>query len=62
MSGGTVINPAFGREDVTTWGGGYVYHALEAQVIKHLSHGLQIEGSYTFAKSIDSGYGGKLSD
>jgi Carboxypeptidase regulatory-like domain len=34
-------------------GGNSNYHAVWATVNKHFSHGLQFQGSYTFAKSLD---------
>lgn len=59
---GTVLNPNFGRIDISTWDGNSFFDALEAQVIKRLTHGLQVEGSYTWAKSIDYGSGSNLGD
>jgi hypothetical protein len=37
------------------WGGSAEYNALEAQVTKKISHGFQIQGSYTFGKGLDTG-------
>jgi hypothetical protein len=36
------------------WDGGSDYHALQIGVTKAVSHGLRVQGSYTFAKSIDT--------
>jgi hypothetical protein len=59
---GTVINPLFGRMDYTDWGSNSFYDALELQIQKRMSHGFQIQGSYTWAKSIDEGSAGTLGD
>jgi hypothetical protein len=52
---GTLINPAHGRIDGLDWTSNNSYNALEAQVEKRMSHGLQIQGNYTWGKSIDEG-------
>jgi hypothetical protein len=59
---GTPINPLTGRVNLALWNGNYYYNAFEAQINKTLSHGFQIEGSYTFAKNIDNGSGGTAPD
>jgi hypothetical protein len=59
---GTVLNPNFGRIDISTWNSDSFYDALEAQVTKRLSHGLQVQASYTWSKSIDDGSGSNLGD
>ncbi len=47
---GTVLNPAVGAMTAEYWGGDSVYDALEAQVTKKMSHGFQVQGSYTWGK------------
>ncbi|MGB2887674.1 MAG: TonB-dependent receptor [Candidatus Acidiferrales bacterium] len=59
---GTLINPFMGRTQMAYFGGDYFYDGLLAQIKKTMSHGLQIEGSYTWAKSIDTGSGSAASD
>jgi hypothetical protein len=59
---GTPINPFMGRTQMAYFGGDYFYDGLLMQVKKTLSHGLQVEGSYTWAKSIDTGSGSAASD
>jgi hypothetical protein len=59
---GTIINPLHGRSDLGLWNGDYYYDAFETQINKTLSHGFQVEGSYTWAKGIDSGSGGTNPD
>jgi hypothetical protein len=46
---------SMGRSGMYLWNGDYHYNAFEAQINKTLSHGLQIEGSYAWAKDIDTG-------
>ena len=59
---GTLINPLTGRINLALFNGRYYYNAFQTQVNKTLSHGFQIEGSYTFAKDIDNGSGGTAPD
>jgi hypothetical protein len=54
---GTILNPNFGRVSATLWDSSSIYHALELQVKKRTSYGLQAQASYTFGKSIDSSSG-----
>jgi hypothetical protein len=61
-SGGKVLNPNFGRIDVSLWNSNSAYDALQAQVQKRIRKSLHIQGSYTFAKSIDDGSGSALGD
>jgi outer membrane receptor protein involved in Fe transport len=49
----STINPN-GAVRGVTWGGGSAYHALQLGVTEAMSHGFRIQGSYTFAKSIDT--------
>jgi hypothetical protein len=51
------FNPNFARIALTTWGSGALYHALELQVKKRMSHGFEAQASYTFGRSIDSSSG-----
>jgi hypothetical protein len=48
--------------DILTWDNSSNYHGLETQVTKKMSHGFQIQGSYTWSKSIDAGSGSAASD
>jgi len=59
---GTIINPALGRLQMALWDGQYYYDGLNAQFTKTMSHGVQIQGSYTFSKNIDYGSGSVASD
>jgi hypothetical protein len=62
IGSGTKINPLVGQLRDTYWGGDSFYDALEAQVTKKLSHGFQVQGSYTWGKSIDTGSASVIGD
>ena len=51
------LNPAFGRVPATFWNSDGIYHALEVQVQKRMSHGLSGGVSYTWGRTIDSASG-----
>ena len=48
------INPNFGSVRGMFYRGHSQYDALEAQLAKRMSHGFQVQGTYTWAKSIDT--------
>ena len=48
------INTAFGSVRGMFYQGRSYYNALELQLAKRLSHGFQMQGTYTWAKSIDT--------
>jgi len=48
------INPNFGSIRGMFYKGGSSYHALQAQLAKRMSHGFQLQGTYTWSKSIDT--------
>ena len=62
VGSGTRINPNFGRTDVLSWTNNTFFDALEVQVVKNMSHGFQVQGSYTWGKSIDLGSGSTHGD
>ena len=55
IGSGTVLNPNVGRIDTIQWTNSSSYNALQAQITKRFSHGFQIQGSYTWGRSIDEG-------
>ena len=60
---GTRLFPNIGGQvSSVMWSGSSIYHGLNLEAIKRMSHGLQIQGSYTFAKSIDTSSSGIASD
>ncbi len=48
------INPKFGSIRGMFYDGHSSYHALETQVAKRMSHGVQLQGTFTWSKSIDT--------
>jgi Carboxypeptidase regulatory-like domain/TonB dependent receptor/TonB-dependent Receptor Plug Domain len=54
IASGTTINPNFGTIEGQVWAGNSFYDALELQLTRKMTHGLQIQGSYTWGKSIDT--------
>lgn len=59
---GTKINPLVGQIRGIYWGGTSLYDALVAQVTKRMGHGFQLQGSYTWGKSIDTGSASVIGD
>jgi hypothetical protein len=60
---GTKLFPNLGGQVSTNmWVASSIYHGLQFEAIKRLSHGLQVQGSYTFSKSIDTGSSGIAGD
>ena len=54
VGSGTTINPNFGSIDGQVWAGKSFFDALELQLTRRMSRGLQLQGSYTWGKSIDT--------
>jgi hypothetical protein len=52
---GTKNNPAVGRLDGLFWTGDSNYHALQVRAHTNLGHGADIQTSYTWGKSLDTG-------
>lgn len=52
---GTVLNPGAGQIRSLFWEGSSSYNALELEIRKRLQRGFQIEGVFTWSKSIDNG-------
>jgi hypothetical protein len=50
----TTLNPNFGRINSTLWQASSFYHALQADVAKRVSHGIELHGAYTWGKSLDT--------
>jgi hypothetical protein len=48
------INPAFGTIRGMFYQGQSYFNALELQLAKRMSHGFQVQGTYTWSKSIDT--------
>jgi hypothetical protein len=52
-----VLNPNFGQVSTALWISDSVFHALELEITKRMSHGLEAQVSYTYERSIDSSSG-----
>jgi outer membrane receptor protein involved in Fe transport len=52
---GTPINTSVGRIDYLQFGADSWYDGLEVGITKRMSHGVQIQGAYTWGKTIDTG-------
>jgi outer membrane receptor protein involved in Fe transport len=48
------VNPNFGSIRAIFYEGHSYYNAFEAQLAKRMSHGFQVQGTYTWSKSIDT--------
>ena len=56
------LSPNVGEMDAWTWNNDAYFNGLEAQIIKRMSHGVQVQGSYTWSKAMDGGGGSIASD
>jgi hypothetical protein len=54
-AGGGKLNNNFGGIRAQLWNNDAWYDALQAGVTKQLGHGLQLQGSYTYSKCLDTG-------
>lgn len=57
---GTRLNPQVGAIRGTTFDSASHYNALQAQVVRRFSKGIQFQGSYTYSKCIDLGSAGAI--
>jgi hypothetical protein len=58
----STLSPNVGQMDVLAFNNNTSFDGLEAQIVKRMSHGLQIQGSYTWSRAIDGGDGSIASD
>ena len=56
------VNPNVGQIAGTLWNSDSIFHALEVQLNRRLSHGLQAGLSYAYGKTIDSGSASAFQD
>jgi hypothetical protein len=54
-TGGGKLNPNFGGIRAQLWNNDAWYEGLQAGVTKKMGHGLQVQGSYTYSKCLDTG-------
>jgi hypothetical protein len=62
VGSGIPLNPNVGSIRFVDWGGSSAYDALQIGIVKKMSHGFQIQGSYTWGKSIDDNSGAIAGD
>jgi hypothetical protein len=62
IGSGTTINPNAGQIENLNWGGSSFFDAFELGVTKRMTHGLEVQGSYTWGKSIDANSGAIAGD
>jgi Carboxypeptidase regulatory-like domain/TonB dependent receptor len=62
MTGTRLFPNIGGQVSAVMWSGTSTYHGLNLEGIKRLRHGFQIQGSYTFSKSIDTSSSGIAGD
>jgi hypothetical protein len=62
IGSGTVLNPNFGSIRGMFYSGSSIFHALEAGVTKNMAHGFQLQGAFTWSKSIDDSSGTGYAD
>ena len=62
LGSGSQLNQTVGRLPATFFRNSSVYHGLELQLTKQMSHGFQVNGSFTWQKSLDTASGAVISD
>jgi outer membrane receptor protein involved in Fe transport len=62
IGSGNQVNPGAGAIRFVDWGGSSAYDALQVGVVKKISHGVQLQGSFTWGKSIDNNSGSIAGD
>jgi outer membrane receptor protein involved in Fe transport len=59
---GNLINPNVSVTQTTIWQSMSYYNALQVRVAKQMSHGLQMTGSFTWSKTMDTSSGSTAGD
>ncbi|HTB94622.1 MAG TPA: carboxypeptidase regulatory-like domain-containing protein [Candidatus Sulfotelmatobacter sp.] len=62
IGSGTVTNPNVGQIRTYQWKSSASFNGLETQVTKKMGHGVQIQGSYTWSKTIDTSSASRAED
>jgi hypothetical protein len=62
IGSGQILNSHIGNLRYLYWGGDSNYNSLEIQATKRMSHGLQLQTSFTWAKNIDTGSASNIGD
>jgi hypothetical protein len=62
LASGRVLSPNVGQMDTLQWNNDSFFDGLELQIERRMSHGFQVQGSYTWSRAIDAGGGAVASD
>ena len=62
IGSGTLLNPNASSIQTTMWQSRSSYNALQASLVKNMSHGVQLQGSFTWSKTIDNSSGSFAGD
>ena len=62
VGSGTTVNPNFGDITSILYEGNSYYHALEVGIQERLSHGIELQSSFTWGKSIDTSSASGIGD
>jgi hypothetical protein len=62
IGSGTQISPGIGQMDTLQWNNDSYFDGLELRVEKRMSHGFEVQGSFTWSKAIDGSDGAIASD
>jgi hypothetical protein len=62
VGSGTTLNPNFGDITSIFYEGNSYYHALEVGIQERLSHGIELQSSFTWGKSIDTSSASGIGD
>jgi Carboxypeptidase regulatory-like domain/TonB-dependent Receptor Plug Domain len=62
FTGGPQLSPSIGQMDTLLWNNDSFYRGMEVQINKRMSHGLEVQGSFTWSRAVDGGDGAIASD
>jgi outer membrane receptor protein involved in Fe transport len=62
VGSGTKLNPNYNQIPAAFYDGDLYYNALQVGLLKRMSHGVQLQGSFTWGKAIDTGSGSQGGD
>ncbi len=62
IGSGTIVNPNVGQIRSYLWKSSSSFNGMELQITQKMSHGLQVQGSYTWSKTIDNSSASRTED